>query len=349
MKLTAVLLLAQLASSFSFNCVAAENYNPNIGFWSSSQKETEQEKLFSRALFLEEKLNRLVIGQEEAVQITANAILRFAAGINDPKRPIATLLYCGPSGVGKTELAKQLATTLYDNSSRFIYFNMAEFADRWSATRLLGSAPGYVDSHSGGQLTNALIENPYSVVLFDEIEKADPHVRKILLQLFDEGTITSAMGQKVDARGCIFILTSNLNAVEIASLAKKGSNSATILERIKPSLIRTLSPEFVNRTEIVVFMPLSHQVMISITYKLLDQLKRRIADAKKIELEFDQSVIDYLLVRGFDPVLGARPLERIIEKELTSKVAAAIIRQECKRGDRLLFSVEDDTVLLTKY
>ncbi len=313
-----------------------------------SREEVERDKIISKALMLEEQLNQLVIGQEEAVKTTADAIIRYAAGVNDPNNPVGTLLYCGPSGVGKTELAKQLARVLYNDENRFVRFNMAEYSVGETVWRLIGSPAGYQNHQEGGQLTNALKKNPFSVVLFDEIEKAHPRVLKLFLQLFDEGYITSAKNEKLDCRNCIFILTSNVAAAEIASLSQDGLNSHEILFELQPALMEILSPELYNRMDPVVFRPLSGEVMVSIVHKMLAELANRIAGQKKVYLEFDDSIVNYLVQVGFDPLLGARPVKRMIEKELTPLVAKALIRADYKRGDCLLLILDGAEIVLRK-
>lgn len=325
--------------------------NPTVvaGYKKRSREEIEREKIVQNALDLEERLNQLVIGQEEAVQVTADAIIRFAAGVHDVKNPIATLLYCGPSGVGKTELAKQLARALYgSDKERFVRFNMAEFSTEFTVTRLIGPPPGYLGHDHGGQLTNALKRSPFSVVLFDEVEKAHPRVMKLFLQLFDEGYITSSKGEHIDARGCIFILTSNIAAAEIAHLTDQGVNSDQILEEIQPLLTEVLSVELYNRMDPVVFRSLSCQVKEGIVVKMLNELAARVAASRRVYLEFDQSVIDYLVMSGFDPMLGARPVKRMIEKELTPLIAKALIRGDYKAGDKLILSILNGSIVLTK-
>jgi len=225
---------------------------------------------------------------------------------------------------------------------------MAEYSVAETVWRLIGSPAGYQNHQEGGQLTNALKKNPFSVVLFDEVEKAHPRVLKLFLQLFDEGYITSAKNEKLDCRNCIFILTSNVAAAEIASLAEDGLDSHEILFEVQPALMTILSPELYNRMDPVVFRPLCAEVMVSIVHKMLAELANRIASQKRVYLEFDDSVVDYLVHVGFDPLLGARPVKRMIEKELTPLVAKALIRGEYKRGDRLLLTLDGAELVLRK-
>lgn len=335
----------------SFACIPTlifGNFEVYVGYKKKTRDELEQEKIFTKALSLEDELNSVVIGQPDAVRITSDAIIRYAAGVNDPLSPIATLLYCGPSGVGKTELAKQLAKILYNDESRFIRLNMAEYGLDHSVQRLIGSPPGYVNHEQGGQLTNALRQSPYSVVLLDEAEKAHPRVLKLFLQLFDEGAITSAKGERIECCNSIFILTSNISAMEIARLGEQGLDSEQILEEIKPALMECLSVELFNRMDPVVFRSLSWEVKESIVYKMLNELAVRIATKKRLTLSFDASVVEYLVQTGFDPLLGARPVKRMIEKELTPLIAKAIIRGQYKPGDHITVSLDGNDLVIRK-
>ncbi|HEY4831232.1 MAG TPA: AAA family ATPase, partial [Waddliaceae bacterium] len=250
--------------------------------------------IIEKSKMLEKRLNQKIFGQKEAVKETANAIVRFAAGVNDPTTPIASLLYCGPSGVGKTELAKQLCLELYGNQSHFVRVNMSEFVDAHSISRLIGSPPGYIGYESGGALSNRLLSNPYSVVLLDEIEKAHPKILKLFMHVFDAGYFTSARGEDVDCRNAIFILTSNIAATEIANLHTEGLSNQQILEMLQPYLLEVLSPELYNRLDCMVFAPLSDEILEMLINKILHELKMRVINAKNIEIIFDKTLVDYL-------------------------------------------------------
>ncbi len=280
----------------------------------------------SKALGLEAQLNKYVLDQTDATKVTADAMLRHAAGIADPKAPIAVLLYLGPTGVGKTELAKALAIEVFGSERKLIRFNMEEFTNEAGVQRLIGVPNGYRGSEEGGQLTNAIASNPYSVVLFDEIEKANPEVQKLLLQLFDEGLITSALGEVVNARGVIFILTSNCAATKVLQLKQAGHTSEEVLQMIEPHLMQAMSPELYNRVQPVVFNGLSPQTLAKIVEKMAGELRNRVHSSKGIHLYFDQSLLDYLATAGYHPTLGARPLKRLIERDLTTVVARAILQ-----------------------
>jgi len=295
-----------------------------------------QEEIVKKAKTLEAQLLKRIFGQDEAVQETTNAILRFAAGVNDPSMPIACLLYCGPSGVGKTELAKQLSIELYGKSSHFFRINMSEYSEPHSISRLIGSPPGYVGYESGGGLSNRLRDNPYSVILLDEIEKAHPKILKLFMHIFDAGYFTSARGEDVDCRRAIFILTSNLASSEIADLHHAGMSNGEILEILKPFLMDALSPEMFNRLDCMVFSPLSDEIFEMLIKKLLNELKMRITQSKGIDIFFGQSIVDYLKGYSLDPKLGARPLKRIIEKELATVIARAILDNQFKKGDAVM-------------
>jgi len=310
-----------------------------------SQKSLHNE-VVAKSKTLETKLKAKIYGQDEAVRETAHAIVRFAAGVNDPLAPIASLLYCGPSGVGKTELAKQLCLELYENSNHFIRINMSEYVEPHSISRLIGAPPGYIGYESGGALSNRLLEYPYSVVLLDEIEKGHPKILKLFMHIFDAGYFTSSRGQEIDCRNAIFILTSNIASSEIADLHGLGLNNRDILEILKPQLMETLSPEMYNRLDCMIFSPLSDEIFELLIKKILNELKVRIEKAKGIEIFFDHTLIDYLKSYRLDPKLGARPLKRIVEKELATVLAHAIIDNACKTGDVVFCSYADEKVIL---
>lgn len=292
-----------------------------------------QKIILKNAPTLEERIKKKVFGQDRAIKETADAVVRFAAGVNDPNSVVASLLYSGPSGVGKTELAKQLCLQLYGTMSHFIRINMSEFSEGHTISRLIGSPPGYIGYGEGGQLTNALLTNPYSIVLLDEIEKAHPQVLKLFLHVFDEGRFNSATGEEVDCRCAVFICTSNILASEIASFHEKGYDSEEIAEVLRPYFISKLSPELFNRLNFIVFSPLTDEVVEQMVNRLLDELKARVEKAKGISLLFDRSLIDYLVEMGIDPQLGARPLKRLIDKELATVLARAILDGGLQQGD----------------
>ena len=312
----------------------------------AAAKPTLHDEIVRKAKTLEAKLSEKIYGQDEAVRETAHAIMRFAAGVNDTSTPIASLLYCGPSGVGKTELALQLCLELYDKRSHFIRINMSEFSEPHSISRLIGAPPGYIGHESGGALSNRLKETPYSVVLLDEIEKAHPKVLKLFMHVFDAGYFTSSRGEDIDCRQAIFILTSNIAASEIADLYQSGMSTREILEILQPYLMDVLSPEMYNRLDCMIFAPLSDAVFEKLVKKILYDLKLRVARSRQIEILFDESVIDYLKTYRLDPKLGARPLKRIVEKELATILAKAILDNACKSGDTILCSYSNGAIIL---
>ena len=308
--------------------------------------QTLHDEIVYKSKTLEQKIRQKIFGQDEAVRETTNAIVRYAAGVNDASCPIASLLYCGPSGVGKTELAKQLCLELYGKQNHFIRINMSEYVEAHSITRLIGSPPGYIGYDTGGALTNRLLQNPHSVVLLDEVEKAHPKVLKLFMHVFDAGYLTSSSGQDVDCRNAIFILTSNIAASEIADLFTAGLTHHEILESLQPYLMDILSPEMYNRLDCMVFSPLSDKIFEQLVRKILGELKSRIFKSKGIDVFFDESLVDYLKIYTIDPKLGARPLKRIVEKELTTVIAHAIIDSDCGAGDCVLCTYTDGHVCL---
>ncbi len=349
---------------FPLFCFPLQSAEKNIGFYPFPEAEsvtTEpfretlpliraasslKQQLISRSKRLEERLLKKIFGQEDAVRETANAIVRFTAGVSDPSTPIASLLYCGPSGVGKTELAKQLCLELYGSSEHFLRINMSEYGEAHTISRLIGAPPGYVGYDVGGTLSNGLLQTPYSVVLLDEIEKAHPQVLRLFLHVFDAGYFTSARGEDVDCTKAIFILTSNIASREIARLYQRGNTTAEILEILKPHVMDVLSPEMFNRLDCMVFAPLSDEIFELLIRKILGELRNRIWRMKGIEVHFDRTLVNFLKQNNLDPELGARPLKRLVEKELATVLAKAILEQSCKEGDYLVCSYMDGGIVL---
>lgn len=299
---------------------------------------------FNDVLKLDARLKTKVIDQSEAIDLTTQAVIRYAAGINDPNSPVAVLLYVGPSGVGKTELAKALAADLYGSERALIRFNMQEFSDGSGVHRLTGAPHGYKDSEQGGELTNAIWSHPDAVILLDEMDKAHPKVQKLFLQLFDEGFITSELGRVCDARNIVFIMTSNYAAAEIIGYKRAGYSREEILNAIEPMLTQAMSPELYNRLTPVLFYPLTAGSVERIVAKLLKELDLRVYRARGIYLSFDKSLAKYLTEEGMHPTLGARPLKRLIETDLTTICAKAILEGRVKKGDVLALSYKDGIV-----
>ena len=287
--------------------------------------EGEREKL----LHLSEILHKRVIGQDEAVEKVSEAIIRSRAGISDPKKPIGSFLFLGPTGVGKTELAKALAESLFDDEHNIVRIDMTEYMEKYSVSRLIGAPPGYVGYEEGGQLTEAVRRKPYSVVLFDEIEKAHPDVFNILLQVLDDGRITDSQGRTVDFKNTIIILTSNLGSEYILDgIGANGEISEEAKNKVNSLLKKSFRPEFLNRLdEIIFYKPLRKDEISKILELLIQDLEKRLED-KHINLELTKSAKDYLIDNGYDEIYGARPLKRFVQKKLETLIAKKILSQE---------------------
>ncbi len=311
------------------NTVTDEEIARIVSRWTSIpvQKlvEGEREKL----LKLDEILHKRVIGQEEAVQKVSDAILRSRAGIQDPKRPIGSFLFLGPTGVGKTELAKALAEALFDDEHNMVRIDMSEYMEKYSVSRLIGAPPGYVGYEEGGQLTEAVRRRPYSVVLFDEVEKAHPDVFNVLLQVLDDGRITDSQGRTVDFKNTIIILTSNLGSdIILEGIGQNGEISESAREQVHQLLTRSFRPEFLNRLdEIVFYKPLTKENIKGIVELLISDLQKRLAD-KQLKLEFTDKAKEFVIANGYDPVYGARPLKRFLQSRVETLVARKILSDD---------------------
>jgi len=258
-----------------------------------------------------------VIGQDDAIRLVTDAIIRQRAGIQDAKRPIGTFMFLGPTGVGKTEVAKSLAEGLFDNDTQIIRIDMSEYMEKFSVTRLIGSPPGYVGYEEGGQLTEKVRRAPYSIVLFDEIEKAHPEVFNLLLQVLDEGRLTDSQGRVIDFRNTVIIMTSNLGSEQLL----EGKSEA-----VEDLLHRTFKPEFLNRIdEIVYFQPLNKETQGLIVTRMLQQLEQHL-EKQGILVSFTEAIEDYVLEQAFSKEYGARPLKRFIQKEIETFIAKALIQ-----------------------
>ena len=305
--------------------------------------EGEREKIIN----LPEILHKRVIGQEEAVEKVSEAIIRSRAGIGDPKRPIGSFIFLGPTGVGKTELAKSLAEALFDDEHNIIRIDMSEYMEKYSVSRLIGAPPGYVGYEEGGQLTEAVRRKPYSVVLFDEIEKAHPDVFNILLQVLDDGRITDSQGRTVDFKNTIIIMTSNLGSDYILEgIQDNGEISEKAKDEVEKLLKSNFRPEFLNRLdEIVFYKPLIKDEISKILELLIKDLDRRLED-KQIKLELTQNAKDYLIDNGYDEIYGARPLKRFVQKKLETLIAKKIIMQEILPNTIVIVDYKDDELLI---
>ncbi len=294
--------------------------------------EGDREKL----LHLEDTLHRRVIGQEEAVQKVSDAILRSRAGIQDPHKPLGSFLFLGPTGVGKTELAKALAEALFDDEHNMVRIDMSEYMEKFSVSRLIGAPPGYVGYEEGGQLTEAIRRKPYCVVLLDEIEKAHPDVFHVLLQVLDDGRITDSQGRTVDCRNTIFILTSNLGAdVLLEGITEEGSFAEDVQPAIDLLLRRQFRPEFLNRLdEILLYKPLQKGDMEQIVGLLTKELAKRLEN-QQLTLKLTQAATDAVIAEGYDPAFGARPLKRVLRRRVENLLARQMLRQDLKAGSVL--------------
>jgi len=286
----------------------------------------EREKL----LDLDKALKSRVIGQDEAVEAVADAVLRSRAGIRNARRPIGAFLFLGPTGVGKTELAKTLAAELFDSEESIIRIDMSEYMEKYAVSRLVGAPPGYVGYEEGGQLTEAVRRKPYSVVLLDEIEKAHPDVFNVLLQVLDDGRLTDGHGRTVDFKNTILILTSNLGSEYIAE--GNGSVDEVVRGKVMELLKRSFRPEFLNRLdETLIFKQLGHDEIARIVELQLDELRKRLSE-QRLGLEMTDGAVDKIAEIGFDPVYGARPIRRTIQRELETPIARAIIAGKYPEG-----------------
>ena len=313
-----------------------------VGKWTgipvSRLMEGEREKL----LRLDEIIHKRVVGQDEAVRLVTEAIQRSRAGIADPNRPIGSFLFLGPTGVGKTELAKSLADCLFDDEHNLVRIDMTEYMEKFSVSRLIGAPPGYVGYDEGGQLTEAVRRKPYSVVLFDEVEKAHPDVFNILLQILDDGRITDSQGRTVDFKNTIIILTSNLGSSELLDgIQPDGSISEDARAAVMGELRRAFRPEFLNRLdEIIMFKPLTKENLSGIIDILMEGLKKRLAD-KTLRLEVTDAAKSLIIERGFDPIYGARPLKRYLQSAAETLIAKEILRGDLAAGSTLVLDTEN--------
>ncbi|MEH2227731.1 ATP-dependent chaperone ClpB [Nostoc sp.] len=306
--------------------------------------ESEKEKL----LHLEDELHRRVVGQEEAVTAVADAIQRSRAGLADPNRPIASFVFLGPTGVGKTELAKALAAYMFDSEDALVRIDMSEYMEKHAVSRLIGAPPGYVGYEEGGQLTEAIRRRPYSVILFDEIEKAHPDVFNIFLQILDDGRVTDAQGHKVDFKNAIIIMTSNIGSQYILDIAGDNSHYDEMRRRVMEAMRNSFRPEFLNRIdEIIIFHGLDKKELRHIVLLQVERLRQRLSD-RKISLKLSDSALDFLAEVGYDPVYGARPLKRAIQRELETQIAKSILRGEFNDGNTIFVDVQNERLSFSR-
>ena len=303
-------------------------------------KLTESER--NKTLHLDEELHKRVIGQDEGVTKVTEAIIRSKAGIKDPSKPIGSFLFLGPTGVGKTELAKALASCLFDDESNMVRLDMSEYMEKYSVSRLIGAPPGYVGYDEGGQLTEAVRRKPYSVVLFDEVEKAHPDVFNVLLQVLDDGRITDSQGRTVDFKNTIIIMTSNLGSMHLLEgIDENGEIRPEAEEAVMEELKGNFRPEFLNRLdEIIMFKPLTKDNIGNIIKLLMADLNKRLAD-RELKVELTKAAEDYITEKGYDPVYGARPLKRFLQKHVETLAAKLILADKVREGDTILIDLAD--------
>ena len=302
----------------------------------------EREKL----LHMEENIGRRVIGQHEAVVAVSNAVRRARAGLQEANRPIGTFLFLGPTGVGKTELAKTLAESLFDSESNVVRIDMSEYMEKHSVARLIGAPPGYVGYEEGGQLTEAVRRKPYSVVLFDETEKAHPEVFNVLLQLLDDGRLTDSQGRTVDFKNVVIIMTSNVGSRFLQDNIIDDEIPESVRESVLADLREQFRPEFLNRIDdVVLFKLLSLDEIIEIVDLLIAALNERLED-RKVSVAFTSAAKKWVGEKGYDPTYGARPLKRFLQKQVETRLARALVAGEIEEGMEVVFSVKDEELVM---
>ncbi|MDZ4185933.1 MAG: ATP-dependent chaperone ClpB [Desulfuromonadales bacterium] len=301
--------------------------------------EGEKEKL----LKLDTILHQRVVGQDEAVQLVADAVIRARSGIKDPRRPIGSFIFLGPTGVGKTELARTLAEALFDTEENIIRIDMSEYMEKHTVSRLIGAPPGYVGYEEGGQLTEAVRRKPYSVILFDEIEKAHPDIFNVLLQILDDGRVTDAQGRTIDCKNTVIIMTSNIGSPYLLDgVSAQGAIKESARKQVMQELRSAFRPEFLNRVDdIVLFKPLSKTEITHIIVLLTDDLRKRLA-SRHIGLELTPAACDFIVSAAYDPVYGARPLKRYLQHQLETKIGRAIIAGEISDGDKMIIDADPE-------
>ena len=310
----------------------------------SKMLEGDVEKL----LKMEERLSRRVVGQSEAIRAVSDAVRRARAGVQEPNRPIGSFIFLGPTGVGKTELARALAEFLFDDEDAMVRIDMSEYQERHTVSRLIGAPPGYVGYDEGGQLTEAIRRRPYSVILFDEVEKAHPEVFNILLQLLDDGRLTDGHGRTVDFRNTVVIMTSNIGSQHIQEMLTERTDDSQIQKSVMEELKRFFKPEFLNRVdEIIIFHSLSKELLMQIVDIQINRMKRYLKD-RQIDIELTDKAKTYLAEVGYDPVYGARPLKRAIQKEILNSLATKLLESAFKSGDLIEVDMQEDKVVFHK-
>jgi len=326
--------------------VDAEDIAEIVSKWTgvpvSKLIEGEVEKL----LKMEERLHLRVVGQDEAIEAVANAVRRARAGLQDPSRPIGSFVFLGPTGVGKTELAKSLAEFLFDDEENMVRLDMSEYQERHTVARLIGAPPGYIGYEEGGQLTEAVRRKPYSVILFDEMEKAHSEVFNVLLQILDDGRLTDGHGRVVNFKNTVVIMTSNIGSQWIRDLA--GRDEEEMRRRVLEALNQHFRPEFLNRVdEIIIFHSLSKEDLVQIVDIQLGHLQDRLAE-RKITLHVSDEAKRYLAEEGYDPVYGARPLKRVIQREIQDPLAREMLEGRFSDGDMVRAELRDSRIVFER-
>ena len=319
----------------------------------SRMLETEVQKL----IHMEDRLKHRVVGQDEAIVAVSNAIRRARAGLQDPNRPIGSFLFLGPTGVGKTELAKALAEFLFDDEAAMIRIDMSEYQERHTVSRLVGAPPGYVGYEEGGQLTEAVRRRPYSVILFDEVEKAHPEVFNILLQLLDDGRLTDGHGRTVDFRNTVVIMTSNIGSTHIQEILEERirrpvhwsiGNERELKNKVMEDLKAFFRPEFLNRIdETIIFNPLSEELLKQIVEIQVNRMKKYLHE-KRLDIVLTDSAKEHIANAGYDPVYGARPLKRAIQREILNPLALKLLDGTFREGDVVEVDFTDDKMVFSK-
>ena len=308
--------------------------------------EGEREKI----LRLDEILHQRVIGQDEAVQLVADAVIRARSGIKHPSRPIGTFIFLGPTGVGKTELAKTLAQALFDSEENMVRIDMSEYMEKHTVSRLLGAPPGYVGYEEGGQLTEAVRRRPYSVILFDEIEKAHHDVFGVLLQIFDDGRLTDGQGRTVDFKNTVIIMTSNIGShFLLEGVTDRGEIEVSAANKVMGELRQHFRPEFLNRVDdIVLFKPLTLQEVEQIVGLLTQDLSRRLEE-RQVKVEITDAAREHIARSGYDPVYGARPLRRHIQRELETRIGRSLIAGDVPEGAIIRVDLKNNALDVSHY
>lgn len=334
--------------------VTSEDIADIVSMWTGIPVRKLAEEESERLIKLEELLHLRVIGQDEAVKAVSRAVRRARAGLKDPKRPIGSFIFLGPTGVGKTELARALAEAMFGDENAIIRIDMSEYMERHTTSRLVGAPPGYVGYEEGGQLTEAVRRKPYSVILLDEIEKAHPEVFNVLLQLLDDGRLTDAKGRTVDFRNTVVIMTSNVGAQTIKKggalgfTATRESDYIDMKDKVMDELKKQFRPEFLNRIdEMIVFHPLAEEHIQEIVNLLAEELRKRLKE-QAIDFVLTEGAKAFLAKEGFDPTYGARPLKRAIQRHIEDRLSEALLTNEIKRGDRVNIDVEGDQLIVSK-